>query len=251
VSNGNPAEVLERLREEHTAHAEYRVQRRFVQARDGRDYVTYPGLLDLAHQVSEGRFEIATTLAQVPTQENGMVAIVTAQAILFDNTAEGQELRRTSGIGDASPQNVNRAMGAHLIRMAETRAKARALRDLLNVGAVALEELGPAEEVTPSGARTGGGPTDEPKPAPPRPSWPERREAPAAAQPAEERILVNGRAYTREAVWDAYTKRRAQARERVPAHDVGETGKQPHDPLPVLVAATQSIRKKLEGAPGK
>ena len=231
-------EALDRIREENSPHPEYTVKRRFVQARDGKDYVTYPGLLDLAHQVSEGRFEIATTLVQIPSQDNGMVAIVTATAILFDSTPEGAEVRRTSGIGDASPQNVNRAMGAHLIRMAETRAKARALRDLLNVGAAALEELGPPE--------------DEPKSAPPRPASSERREAPAASgQAPEERILVNGRAYTREAVWDAYTRRRAQAREAGLALDVDETGKQPHDPLPVLVAATQSIRKKLEGGPGK
>lgn len=46
-----------------------------------------------------------------------------------------------SGIGDASPQNVSRNIVPHLIRMSETRAKARALRDAVNVGATSLEEL--------------------------------------------------------------------------------------------------------------
>ena len=47
-----------------------------------------------------------------------------------------------TGIGDANVQNTGKMVAAHYIRMAETRAKARALRDALNVGGAALEELG-------------------------------------------------------------------------------------------------------------
>jgi hypothetical protein len=105
--------------------------------RQGKRFVLYAGLLEEAH--NRGLRSIETDLVQVPTKENGDVAIV--KAVI--RTEEG----KFAGIGDASPQNVNRAIAPHLIRMAETRAKARALRDAINVGVTAFEELGgPGEE---------------------------------------------------------------------------------------------------------
>jgi hypothetical protein len=65
-------------------------------------------------------------------------------------TAEMEDGRRFSGIGDASPENVGRNIAPHLIRMAETRAKARALRDAVNVGATALEELSDGDDAPPA-----------------------------------------------------------------------------------------------------
>lgn len=100
--------------------------------RQGKRFVLYAGLLDEAH--SRGLRSIETELLQSPSQENGGVAIVKAVV----RTEEG----KFSGIGDASPENVNRAIAPHLIRMAETRSKARALRDAINVGVTAFEELG-------------------------------------------------------------------------------------------------------------
>ena len=105
--------------------------------RQGKRFVLYAGLLEEAH--SRGLRSIETELLQVPANENGDVAIV--KAVI--RTEEG----KFGGIGDASPQNVNRAIAPHLIRMAETRAKARALRDAINVGVTAFEELGGEEEV--------------------------------------------------------------------------------------------------------
>jgi len=109
--------------------------------RQGKQYVLFAGLLDEAHSL--GLRGIDTDLIQVPDESNGNVAIVKA-------TAEMEDDRRFSGIGDASPENVGRNIAPHLIRMAETRAKARALRDAVNVGATALEELSEGDDAPPA-----------------------------------------------------------------------------------------------------
>ena len=113
----------------------------FLITRQGKQYVLFAGLLDEAH--SRGLRGIDTELIQVPDDANGNVAIVKA-------TAEMEDGRHFSGIGDASPENVGRNIVPHIIRMAETRAKARALRDAVNVGATALEELSDGDDAPPA-----------------------------------------------------------------------------------------------------
>ncbi len=105
--------------------------------RQGKRYVLYAGLLEEAH--SRGLAGIFTELLQVPSSDNGDVAIVKAKVSLFNKDGDPLVFE---GIGDAGPQNVGRMIAPHLIRMAETRAKARALRDAINVGVTAFEELG-------------------------------------------------------------------------------------------------------------
>lgn len=118
----------------------------FMITRQGKQYVLFAGLLDEAHSL--GLRGIDTDLIQVPDESNGSVAIVKA-------TAEMEDGRRFSGIGDASPENVGRNIAPHLIRMAETRAKARALRDAVNVGATALEELSEGDDAPPASSSRG------------------------------------------------------------------------------------------------
>lgn len=112
------------------------MKKEYIITRQGKDFVLYEGLLDEAHQ--QGLKRISTTLIQIPHQDNGHMAVVQAEV----ETERGH----FSGIGDASPGNVNRMIVPHLLRMAETRAKARALRDAVNVGVTALEELGDLDE---------------------------------------------------------------------------------------------------------
>lgn len=112
-----------------------REEHRFT-TRGGKSYILYGGLLDLAHD--KGLRSIEEELIQIPTDENGQVAIVRAVVTMEDGST-------FTGIGDASPQNVGRPIVPHIIRMSSTRAKARALRDAVNIGETALEELGGEE----------------------------------------------------------------------------------------------------------
>lgn len=107
------------------------INKKFLIKLQGKDYVTYEGLLDLAHQ--KGLLSIEVEIIQIPHKENNMTAICKAIA------KTDKEIY--VDIGDANPQSVNGALIPHIIRMASTRAKARALRDLTNVGMTAIEEL--------------------------------------------------------------------------------------------------------------
>lgn len=113
----------------------------FMITRQGKQYVLFAGLLDEAH--NRGLKGIDTEMIQVPDESNGRVAVVKA-------TVELEDGRRFSGIGDASPENVGRNIVPHLLRMAETRAKARALRDAVNVGVTAMEELSDGDDSPPT-----------------------------------------------------------------------------------------------------
>src|SRR5688572_9618205 len=112
------------------------MKKEFIVERNGRSFVLYAGLLDQAHE--RGLKGVTNTLVQIPSDLNGQMAIVHATV----ETSQGT----FTGLGDAAPENVSRMMVPHLIRMAETRAKARALRDAVNVGVTALEELGELDE---------------------------------------------------------------------------------------------------------
>jgi hypothetical protein len=96
---------------------------------DGMPSVKYAGLLALAHaqglQQLEARFtEVSDTLA-------------VAQA-----TATFTDGRRFTESGEATPENVGSQVRPHFARLALTRAKARCLRDALNIALCAVEEGG-------------------------------------------------------------------------------------------------------------
>ena len=106
------------------------MDKRFIVERQGKPFVLYAGLL--AEARDQGLKAIKVELLQAPTAENGRLAVVKATVEVERGTFEG--------LGDASPENVAKPMLPYLIRLSETRAKARALRDAVNVGLTALEE---------------------------------------------------------------------------------------------------------------
>ncbi|MCC6962543.1 MAG: hypothetical protein IT585_04755 [candidate division Zixibacteria bacterium] len=96
-----------------------------------KEVVTYAGLLNRAHQ--EGLKKVSTELIQAPSKGNEMTAICMAEVVTDKGTFRDY--------GDANPANVDSMIVPHIIRMAATRAKARAFRDAVNIGVVAIEEL--------------------------------------------------------------------------------------------------------------
>jgi len=103
------------------------------------EVIAYAQLLSRAHE--DGLKFVHTELISQPHEENGNRCIVRALV----ETKRG----RFEGIGDADPTNVEPFLAPHLIRVAETRAKARALRDAVNVGITSFEEL---DGVRPNGS---------------------------------------------------------------------------------------------------
>ena len=116
------------LRKEHPSMS----NSQHVKTIKGREFITFEGLLALAHQDELNL--IQTELLQHPGPDNAQTAIAHAKV----RTARGT----FTGVGDASPDNVRQHILPHLIRMAETRAIVRALRWATNTGKAAIEELG-------------------------------------------------------------------------------------------------------------
>lgn len=162
--------------------SESRLKPEWVMDRQGKKVVLYAGLLHLAHE--DGLKAVHTKVVQCPHPSNGDTTIVEATV----ETTKGT----FSGIGDATPENVGRMVAPHAIRMAETRAKARALRDALDISFVTLEELGdltdapaPTPERAPGVATNGAARVNadlRPRPAPVvHEPWPEPDGAPHPA----------------------------------------------------------------------
>ncbi len=93
----------------------------------GKDFITFPGLLAEAH--AQGLTSIDTELVTMDLNNPVMKATVK----IGDRTF--------TGYGDATSTNVAKKVAGALIRMAETRAIARALRFACNIEMTAIEEL--------------------------------------------------------------------------------------------------------------
>lgn len=156
-----------------------RLDDRFLINIKGKDFVLYAGVLDLATQ--KGLLKLEVELLQFPSKENGNEAI--CRSIAESKTGEV-----FSDIGDANPANCHAMIAKHFIRMASTRAKARALRDMCNIGIAAVEELADFDDVigngaAPKAAAKKASPKTSSKPANGKPETPKKE--PAKAEPAK------------------------------------------------------------------
>ena len=96
----------------------------------GKEFVTFDGLLDVAHQ--KGLESIETELITSDFEKGFYI---------FKAKVKLKNGRYCESYGDATPTNVNKMVAQHIVRMAETRAIARALRWATNIGMCSLEEL--------------------------------------------------------------------------------------------------------------
>jgi len=100
---------------------------------NAKDMISFKEILGIAH--AAGLSRVDTELLQLPTAENDNTCV-------FRAVVEMAEGKTFSGTGDANPRNVGKMIVPHIIRMAETRALARALRFATNTGQTTFEEMG-------------------------------------------------------------------------------------------------------------
>ena len=120
-----------------------KLDERWIIKIENKDFVQYAGLLDLGHQ--KGISQIEVEPIQLPNQDNGNFAI--CKATVVSKTGDS-----FTDIGDANPQNCSSKVGKHLLRMASTRAIARALRSFTNIGYTCLEELADLNDIAGNGS---------------------------------------------------------------------------------------------------
>jgi len=113
-----------------------KIDKKFIVRINNKDFVKYDGLLDLAHENIQ---KMDVEILQFPADINDNTAICKAIITTKDD-------RIFTDIGDANIKSCTKMVAAHFIRMASTRAKARALRDYTNIGMVCAEELGEGEK---------------------------------------------------------------------------------------------------------
>ena len=147
-----------------------KLDERWITKIEGKEFVKYPGLLDLAHQ--HGLSSIEVDIVQMPTKDNGNFAV--CRATVMSKIGE-----TFIDVGDANPGNCSSKVSKHLLRMASTRAIARALRSYTNVGMTSLEELSDFNDVTNEGG-TYENPKTKPKAAK-KPAAKAPKKSPAAS----------------------------------------------------------------------
>jgi len=101
---------------------------RFITQIHGKDFIQYAGLLAMAHDRG-----LVSLSAKFITVSDDMA--------LAEASAKFEDGKTFMECADASPDNVGAKIRPHFPRMALTRAKARALRDALNISMCSVEEV--------------------------------------------------------------------------------------------------------------
>ena len=124
-----------------TRHAPPPIPRHYLVEIKGKKHVLFSGLLTMAHE--RGLINLTAEFVSVTAE----LALAKAQATFADG-------RTFTEAADATPGNVGPQVKPHFARMALTRAKARCLRDALNISATSYEEVVPADEEEGKGGDT-------------------------------------------------------------------------------------------------
>ena len=118
---------------------------KFGKGDDTKEYITYAGLLSLLDKWEEEKGKevvIITDPVLLTSEVTNMVEMhqvwCASPLFLAKIVSKGEVL--ATGYGDANEGNSG-MVKQHRIRLAETRAKARALRELLRIDMVALDEM--------------------------------------------------------------------------------------------------------------
>jgi len=95
----------------------------------GKDFMTYEGLLAKAHEKGEFSMVITESWVSSDMKMAWCKVRLTAGNQTFD------------GFGSSTPENTGTMTQSHPVEMSHTRAKGRSLRDYLNIGQAMAEEL--------------------------------------------------------------------------------------------------------------
>ena len=131
---GEPSRVALRGLRELTARYSLSVARGDLQFLDGRWYVTHAGLLRTAQR--RRCHSIRTSLQKDVSDP------IAGRWVFKATVYKTADSRGFVGYGDADPSNVFTLVRGAEMRMAETRAVARALRKAYGIGLCSVEELG-------------------------------------------------------------------------------------------------------------
>ena len=112
---------------------EPKLNEKYVKEINGKKFVLYSGLFDLAYQKKIESLEVKEFF--VDWEKKSAYCIVTAKFVRDGETIIFE------GFGSATPDNCGTMTKEHFVEMAQTRAKARALRDALNIDMCSTEEL--------------------------------------------------------------------------------------------------------------